>query len=58
MQLILTAAVIALTLPLAAAEPQAGGPPARLANTDTIVVKFRAKPVKSEEMDEIGENSQ
>ena len=50
MKLILTAALIALTLPLAAAESQAGGPPARPANTDTMVVKFRAKPGKSEEM--------
>jgi quinol monooxygenase YgiN len=50
MKLILTAALIALTLPLAAAEPTAGGPPARPANTDTMVVKFRAKPGKSEEM--------
>jgi quinol monooxygenase YgiN len=50
MKLILTAALIALTLPLMAAEPQAGGPPARPANTDTMVVKFKAKPGKSEEM--------
>ena len=49
MKLILTAALIVLTLPLAAAEPQAARP-ARPANTDTIVVKFRAKPGKSEEM--------
>jgi quinol monooxygenase YgiN len=49
MKLILTAALIALTLPLAAAEPQAARP-ASLANTDTMVVKFRAKPGKSEEM--------
>jgi quinol monooxygenase YgiN len=50
MKLILTAALLVLTLPLAAAEPQAGGPPARPANTDAMVVKFRAKPGKSEEM--------
>ena len=50
MKLILTAALVALTLPLMAAEPQAGGPPPRPANTDTMVVKFRAKPGKSEEM--------
>jgi hypothetical protein len=43
-------ALIALTLPLAAAEPQAARPAARPANTDTMVVKFRAKPGKSEEM--------
>ena len=43
-------ALIALTLPLAAAEPQAAGPAARPANTDTMVVKFGAKPGKSEEM--------
>jgi quinol monooxygenase YgiN len=49
MKLIATAALIALTLPLMAAEPQAGRPP-RPANTDTMVVKFRAKPGKSEEM--------
>ena len=50
MKLILTAALIALTLPLAAAEPQAGKRPAPPANTDAMVVKFRAKPGKSEEM--------
>ncbi len=50
MKMILTVALIALTLPLAAAEPQGGRPPARPANTDTMVVKFRAKPGKSEEM--------
>lgn len=49
MKLILTAALIALTLPLAAAE-RPGGPPARPANADTMVVKFKAKPGKSEEM--------
>ena len=49
MKLILTAALIFLTLPLAAAEPQAARP-ARPANTDTMVVKFKAKPGKSEEM--------
>ena len=50
MKLILTAALFALTLPLMAAEPQAGKPPARPANTNTMVVKFKAKPGKSEEM--------
>lgn len=50
MKLILTAALIALTLPLMAAEPQAGRPPARPANADTMVVKFKAKPGKSAEM--------
>ena len=55
MKLFLTAALVALTLPLGAAEPQAPGPQAprpaaRPANTDTMVVKFRAKPGKSEEM--------
>src|SRR5262245_15967649 len=46
---ILTAALIALTLPALAAEPPArrAAPPA---NTDTMVVKFKAKPGKSEEM--------
>jgi quinol monooxygenase YgiN len=55
MKLILTAALVALTLPLVAAEPQAPGPQAprpaaRPANYDAMVVKFRAKPGKSEEM--------
>jgi len=50
MKLILAAALVALTLPLMAAEPQAPRPPARPANTDTMVVKFRAKPGKSAEM--------
>jgi quinol monooxygenase YgiN len=50
MKLILTAALLVLALPLAAAEPQSGRPPARPANTDAMVVKFRAKPGKSEEM--------
>lgn len=50
MKLILTAALIVLTLPLTAAEPRAGGPPPRPAGTDAMVVKFRAKPGKSEEM--------
>ena len=50
MKLILTAALLVLTLPLAAAEPQTGRPAARPANTDAMVVKFRAKPGKSEEM--------
>jgi len=55
MKLILTAALLALTLPAMAAEPQAPGaqaprPAARPANTDTMVVKFKAKPGKSAEM--------
>ncbi|MFM1887131.1 MAG: hypothetical protein RL026_2288 [Pseudomonadota bacterium] len=50
MKLILTAALIALSLPAMAAEPQPARPAARPANTDTMVVKFRAKPGKSEEM--------
>ncbi|HTR00847.1 MAG TPA: putative quinol monooxygenase [Candidatus Acidoferrum sp.] len=48
-KLILTTALIALTLPLMAAEPQAGRP-ARPANADTMVVKFKAKPGKNAEM--------
>lgn len=50
MKLILSVALLALTLPLAAAEPPAGRPAARPANYDAMVVKFRAKPGKSEEM--------
>jgi quinol monooxygenase YgiN len=50
MKLIPTIALIAFALPMAAAEPQTTRPPARPANTDTMVVKFRAKPGKSEEM--------
>ena len=50
MKLIATVALIALALPIGAAEPAAARPPARPANTDTMVVKFRAKPGKSEEM--------
>ena len=55
MKLILTAALVALTLPLMAAEPQTPGaqaprPAARPANTNTMVVKFRARTGKSEEM--------
>jgi len=50
MKLILTAALLSLALPLMAAEPQAGRPAARPANTDTMVVKFKAKPGKSAEM--------
>jgi quinol monooxygenase YgiN len=55
MKLILTAALFALTLPVMAAEPTAPGaqaprPAARPANTDTMVVKFKAKPGKSAEM--------
>jgi len=49
MKLLVTAVLVALTLPLMAAEPQAARPP-RPANTDTMVVKFRAKPGKSAEM--------
>jgi quinol monooxygenase YgiN len=49
-KLILTAALIALTLPLVAAEPQAARRPATPAGTDTMVVKFRAKPGKNQEM--------
>ena len=45
-----TSALIALTLTLAAAEPQAARPAARPANTDTMVVKFWPNPGKSEEM--------
>ena len=50
MKLMLTAALLTLALPLMAAEPQAGRPAARPPNTNTMVVKFRAKPGKSEEM--------
>jgi quinol monooxygenase YgiN len=50
MKLILSAALLALSLPVMAAEPQAVRPAARPANTNTMVVKFRAKPGKSEEM--------
>jgi quinol monooxygenase YgiN len=50
MKLILTVALLALTLPLAAAEPAAGRAAARPANYNAMVVKFRAKPGKSEEM--------
>ena len=52
MKLIVAAALIALALPLGAAEPAAGKPPARpAAGTYTaMVVKFRAKAGKSEEM--------
>lgn len=50
MKLLLTAALIALTLPLGAAEPAAGGPAARPTNYTAMVVKFRAKAGKSEEM--------
>ena len=50
MKLIVTAALLALTLPAMAAEPQAGRPAARPANYTAMVVKFRAKPGKSEEM--------
>ena len=55
MKLIVTAALIALTLPSLAAEPQAPAPQAarpaaRPTNYNAMVVKFRAKPGKSEEM--------
>lgn len=50
MKLILTAALLALALPLSAAQPPAGGPAARPANATAMVVKFRAQPGKSEEM--------
>jgi quinol monooxygenase YgiN len=50
MKLFVTAALIALTLPAMAAEPQAGKPAARPTNYTAMVVKFRAKPGKSEEM--------
>ena len=50
MKLLLTAALLALTLPLGAAQPPAGSPAARHANYNAMVVKFRAKPGKSEEM--------
>ncbi len=50
MKLILTAALVALTLPVFAADAPAGKPAPRPANTNTMVVKFKAKPGKSEEM--------
>jgi quinol monooxygenase YgiN len=50
MKLIVTAALIILTLPSMAAEPPAGRPAARPTNYTAMVVKFRAKPGKSEEM--------
>jgi quinol monooxygenase YgiN len=50
MKLLLTAALIALTLPLGAAEPQSARPAARPANHTAMVVKFRAKAGKREEM--------
>lgn len=50
MKLILTTALLALSLPVMAAEPQAAKPAARPANYTAMVVKFRAKPGKSEEM--------
>jgi len=50
MKLFVTAALIALALPLMAADPQAGKRAAPPANTNTMVVKFRAKPGKSAEM--------
>ena len=50
MKLILTAALVALTLPAMAAEPPAARRAAPPANTNAMVVKFRAKPGKSAEM--------
>jgi quinol monooxygenase YgiN len=50
MKLIVAAALIALTLPLSAAEPQAAKPAAAPATYNTMVVKFRAKPGKNAEM--------
>lgn len=55
MKMTLATALVALTLqavsaPVTAAEPQAVRPAARPANTNTMVVKFRAKPGKAEEM--------
>jgi quinol monooxygenase YgiN len=50
MKLILTAALVVLSLPLAAAEPAATKPAARPAVYNTMVVKFRAKPGKNAEM--------
>ncbi|RYI12852.1 MAG: antibiotic biosynthesis monooxygenase [Acetobacteraceae bacterium] len=50
MKLILTAALFALSLPLMAADAPAPRPAPRPANTDTMVVKFKAKPGKSEAM--------
>jgi quinol monooxygenase YgiN len=50
MKLMLTAALVALTLPLMAAEPGAGRAAARPAVYNTMVVKFRAKPGKNAEM--------
>jgi quinol monooxygenase YgiN len=44
MKLIIAAALIALTLPLRAAEPAAGKPAAAPGTYNTMVVKFRAKP--------------
>jgi quinol monooxygenase YgiN len=50
MKLLLTAALVAFALPLMAAELDASRPAARPAVYNTMVVKFRAKPGKSEEM--------
>src|SRR4051812_14891629 len=50
MKLIVAAALIILTLPLGAAEPAAGKPAAAPGTYNAMVVKFRAKPGKSEEM--------
>jgi quinol monooxygenase YgiN len=53
MKLIVAAALIALALPLGAAEPAAGKPAAgrpAAGTYNTMVVKFRAKPGKNAEM--------
>jgi|SRR5689334_11813087 quinol monooxygenase YgiN len=50
MKLIVATALIALALPLMAADQPAGKRAAPPANTNTMVVKFRAKPGKSQEM--------
>jgi quinol monooxygenase YgiN len=50
MKLFVTAALVALALPLMAADQPPARPAARPTNTDTMVVKFKAKPGKSAEM--------
>jgi quinol monooxygenase YgiN len=50
MKLIVATALVALALPLMAADQPAARRGAAPANTDTMVVKFRAKPGKSAEM--------